>query len=384
MIKAFLFDMDGVLADTEDISIAVGIEYFGSIGRKAEKKDFEKHLGMGECEFFMGTARELGVTISYKDASAFFFDHYEDLAKKKQIALPGGKALVESAKRAGIKVAICSSAPQWKVYKNLELMGLDPASMDYVVSGADVKRSKPYGDIYQLALIRFGLEGKDALVFEDTVGGIKAGKNAGCPVCGLTNTINSELAYSAGADIVISDLSAIPEFSTSEEFWSIYLDYSGISSDSVLYGSNYITPLKRQLPQVHLEKNAIEAAWKAWDNAYSPYSKFKVGASVVSAATGRIYSGCNVENASYGATICAERNAITTAIAAEGKLGIDLLVVVSDDDPPAPPCAVCLQVIAEFAKPDTEVLLISLQGKKYRYKFSELLPKPFVFPTMRI
>ena len=376
--------MDGVLADTEDISIAVGIEYFGSIGRKAEKKDFEKHLGMGEYEFFMGTARELGVTISYKDASAFFFDHYEDLAKKKQIALPGGKALVESAKRAGIKVAICSSAPQWKVYKNLELMGLDPASMDYVVSGADVKRSKPYGDIYQLALIRFGLEGKDALVFEDTVGGIKAGKNAGCPVCGLTNTINSELAYSAGADIVISDLSAIPEFSTSEEFWSIYLDYSGISSDSVLYGSNYITPLKRQLPQVHLEKNAIEAAWKAWDNAYSPYSKFKVGASVVSAATGRIYSGCNVENSSYGATICAERNAITTAIAAEGKLGIDLLVVVSDDDPPAPPCAVCLQVIAEFAKPDTEVLLISLQGKKYRYKFSELLPKPFVFPTMRI
>ena len=75
MIKAFLFDMDGVLADTEDISIAVGIEYFGSIGRKAEKKDFEKHLGMGEYEFFMGTARELGVTISYKDASAFFFAH---------------------------------------------------------------------------------------------------------------------------------------------------------------------------------------------------------------------------------------------------------------------------------------------------------------------
>ena len=383
MIKAFLFDMDGVLADTEDISIQVGIEYFSTLGKKAKKKDFEHHLGMGEYEFFMGTAKELGISISYEEASSFFYAHYESLAKQKKIVLPGAVSTIESAKRAGIKVAICSSAPEWKVYKNLELMGLDPKIIDYVVSGADVKKSKPYGDIYQLALIRFGLEGKDALVFEDTVGGIKAGKNAGCQVCAVENTIDCQTAFSAGADAVISDLSAIPEFSTMDEFWKIYLDYSGFASDSVLYGANYITPLKRKVQNAYLEKNAIEAAWKAWDNAYSPYSKYKVGAAVVSAATGRIYSGCNVENASYGATICAERNAITTALAAEGKLGIDLLIVVSDDEPPAPPCAVCLQVIAEFARPETEVILISKAGKKHTYKFSDLLPMPFVFPTMR-
>lgn len=383
MIKAFLFDMDGVLADTEDISISVGIEYFGSLGRRAEKENFEKHLGMGEEEFFLGTARELGLSISLKDASIFFKDHYEDVAKKKKIALPGAVELIQSAKKAGIKVAICSSAPEWKVYKNIELMGLDKDSIDYIVSGADVKRSKPSGDIYQLALIRFGLDGSEALVFEDTVGGIKAGKNAGCPVCAVANTIDSEKAFSAGADIAISDLSAVPPFETIDEFWDIFKAYSGISSDAVLYGSGYVTPLKKKLPDVYVEKNAIEAAWRAWDNAYSPYSKFKVGAAVVSAATGRIYSGCNVENSSYGATICAERNAIITAIAAEGRIGIDMLVVVSDDDPPAPPCAVCLQVIAEFARPDSEVILVSLKGDKHRYKFSELLPKPFVFPTMR-
>ena len=383
MIKAFLFDMDGVLADTEDISIQVGIEYFNSLGKKVEKKDFEPHLGMGEYKFFMGVAKDLGVEISYDDASAFFKAHYEPLAKNKKIVLPGAVSVIECAKRAGIKVAICSSAPEWKVYKNLELMGVDPKIIDYVVSGADVKRTKPNGDIYQLALIRFGLEGNEALVFEDTVGGIKAGKNAGCPVCAVENTIDYETAFSAGADIAISDLSAIPEFSTAEEFRKIYLDYSGVSSDRVLYGANYITPLKRKVKNAYLEKNAIEAAWKAWDNAYSPYSKYKVGAAVVSAATGRIYPGCNVENASYGATICAERNAITTALASEGKLGIDLLIVVSDDEPPAPPCAVCLQVIAEFAKPETDVLLISKAGKEHRYKFSDLLPMPFVFPTMR-
>ena len=383
MIKAFLFDMDGVLADTEDISISVGIEYFGSLGRRADKKDFESHLGMGEYEFFMGTARDLGITISYKDASAFFKDHYEDLAKHKAIALPGAKEIVQNAKKAGIKVAICSSAPEWKVYKNIELMDLPLSSIDYVVTGEDVRRSKPNPDIYQLALIRFGIEASEALVFEDSKGGIEAGKRAGCPVLAVTNTIDSESAFSAGADVVVSDISAIRAFSTAEEFWSLYLDYSGISEERVLYGAGYITPLKRNLPTLQLEKIAVEEAWKAWRNAYSPYSKYRVGAALISAATGRIYSGCNVENSSYGATICAERNAITTALSCEGKLGIDALFVVSDDDPPAPPCAVCLQVIAEFARPETDIILVSKSGKKHSYKLKDLLPNPFVFPSMR-
>ena len=80
----------------------------------------------------------------------------------------------------------------------------------------------------------------------------------------------------------------------------------------------------------------IKAALSARMNAYTPYSEYKVGAAVLSASSGRIYKGCNIENSSYGATICAERNAVTTALAAEGALGIDLLVVASEDYPPAP------------------------------------------------
>ena len=127
----------------------------------------------------------------------------------------------------------------------------------------------------------------------------------------------------------------------------------------------------------------LKLALRARENAYTPYSKFKVGACVKSAATGRLYAGCNVENSSFGATICAERNAITTAIAAEGIIGIETLVVVSDDEPPAPPCALCLQVLAEFTSPDSLVILSSLEGKMCRYKFSELLPNPFIFPSER-
>ncbi|MDY5909136.1 MAG: cytidine deaminase, partial [Bullifex sp.] len=176
---------------------------------------------------------------------------------------------------------------------------------------------------------------------------------------------------------------ACPVFTTAEEFERIIDGDSGVSSEGVLYGAHRVKPLERRLPDGETEKMMTEKAWMAWENAYAPYSHFRVGAAVLSAATGRIYSGCNVENSSYGATICAERNAILQAVAKEGIIGIDKLVVVSDDDPPAPPCAQCLQVLAEFSKSDTHVVLISRKGERREYLFSELLPNPFIFPDLR-
>ena len=123
-------------------------------------------------------------------------------------------------------------------------------------------------------------------------------------------------------------------------------------------------------------------ALKATENAFAPFSHFHVGAALLT-RDGRIFTGVNVENSSYGATICAERNAILQAVAKEGIIGIDKLVVVSDDDPPAPPCAQCLQVLAEFSKSDTHVVLISRKGERREYLFSELLPNPFIFPDLR-
>ena len=255
-------------------------------------------------------------------------------------------------------------------------------SFDVIATGDDVRRSKPWKDIYELCLIRLGIDGSDAIVFEDTIAGIESGRSAGCRVVSLMTTIDGEMAGMAGADAVISDLSAIPSFSSPGELEHIISDFSGKGHGTV-YGANEIIPMEMKMPHSFIIERAKRVAREAWENAYAPYSAFKVGAAVLSAATGRIYPGCNVENSSYGATICAERNAITTAIAAEGTIGIDLLVVCSDDDPPAPPCAVCLQVIAEYARPDTHIVLFSVNGQERHYAFSELLPNPFVFPTMR-
>ena len=165
-------------------------------------------------------------------------------------------------------------------------------------------------------------------------------------------------ALSSGADRVINDVKEISSF-TSAEALEEYL--FGIADKEILYGASYVKATGLPLREEVVDK-CIKAALSARMNAYTPYSEYKVGAAVLSASSGRIYKGCNIENSSYGATICAERNAVTTALAEEGVLGIDLLVVASEDYPPAPPCAVCLQVLSEFAKADTKVILVSTSG----------------------
>jgi homotetrameric cytidine deaminase len=110
-------------------------------------------------------------------------------------------------------------------------------------------------------------------------------------------------------------------------------------------------------------------------NAHAPYSNYRVGAALTVKGSDRIYTGCNVENASYGATICAERAAITAAVAAEGTLVLDQLVLVTRE--PASPCGVCLQVIAEFADADTRIACGTPELPGTPQPLSAFLPHPF-------
>ena len=382
MIKAILFDMDGVLVDSEEVSIRVGEEYFKSKGVNITHDDFLPHLGGGERKFFEGPSKAKGYSLNYEDASQFFKEHYEEYLSKTHAALPGID-IVKRARKAGIITAVCSSAPRWKVFVNIAAIGLEESDFDMVFSGESVKRNKPFGDIYLNAAINLGLDPKECIVVEDSLFGVKAGKNANMRVLAVTGTESATSLAAAGADVIVTDLSAITEFTNPTEFEAIFEDYSKSNSDGILYGTSFITPFKRRASDEEIIERMIKEASMASDNAYAPYSKFKVGAALLSAATNRIYRGCNVENSSYGATICAERNAVIHAIAEEGSLGIDILVVYSDDDPPAPPCAVCLQVLAEFSRPDTKVVLVSVDGFRKTYLFKELLPNPFIFPTLR-
>ena len=118
----------------------------------------------------------------------------------------------------------------------------------------------------------------------------------------------------------------------------------------------------------------VEAAKQSRENAHAPFSNFRVGAAVHSTA-GRIFGGCNVENASYGLTLCAERVAIFKAIS-EGERGFDAIAVVTDTDTLTPPCGACRQIIWEFCG-DIPVTLSNLKGKSETYQMRDLFPKPF-------
>lgn len=118
----------------------------------------------------------------------------------------------------------------------------------------------------------------------------------------------------------------------------------------------------------------IEAAKNVREKAYAPYSNFKVGAALRT-KEGKVFTGCNVESASYGLTVCAERVAIWKAVS-EGETEFETIAVVADTHELTPPCGVCRQIIWEFCG-DVPVLFANLEGKNETVTMSELLPRAF-------
>jgi cytidine deaminase len=118
----------------------------------------------------------------------------------------------------------------------------------------------------------------------------------------------------------------------------------------------------------------ISAARQARENAHAPYSNFRVGAAL-RATSGRIFGGCNIENASYGLTVCAERVAIFKAMS-EGERNFSALAVVTDAEKLTPPCGACRQLIWEFCG-DIPVTLSNLAGKTETVQMRDIFPKPF-------
>lgn len=118
------------------------------------------------------------------------------------------------------------------------------------------------------------------------------------------------------------------------------------------------------------------AAKTAFDNAYAAYSHFHVGASLVT-KDGQVFKGCNVENASYGLTVCAERNCIASAVV-EGHTSFTHLVVYTEQEKLTPPCGACRQVIAEFMAPQATITSINHLGQSQQWTVSNLLPDAFL------
>ena len=124
----------------------------------------------------------------------------------------------------------------------------------------------------------------------------------------------------------------------------------------------------------------FDAARAAWERAYAPYSGFRVGAAIRT-ADGQVHAGCNVENVAYPEGTCAEAGAIAAMILAGGRQIVEILVVADSPDP-TPPCGGCRQKLAEFAAPDTPVILADLRGERLRTTVADLLPGAFTLNHM--
>ena len=134
---------------------------------------------------------------------------------------------------------------------------------------------------------------------------------------------------------------------------------------------------ERRDPKANPESRITEmraAAFEALERAYAPYSEFRVGAALLG-SDGTIGTGCNIENASYPACLCAERAAVATMVT-QGVRDFALLVLATEAESPTPPCGFCRQVLAEFA-PELPIVSVTRNGREARWSLAELLPTPF-------
>jgi len=361
MIKAVIFDVDGVIIDSEEYTSLSAIELFKNIGIKVNKKDFEPFVGAGEDSYIGEVAKKYGIKLDLESSKKEMYEIYRQLSSGLREGYPKLKAkkgvveLINQLTKRDFKIAVATSADYIKAKINLAAVGFDEDDFDFFISGSNIQRKKPFCDIYTFSALNLGLSPEQCIVIEDSPSGIVSAKNASCACIGVEGTFKRDLLIDSGADLVISNVEDFP-------------------IEALINGK--LNEIFEQKKDEYLKIKAISKAWEAFNNSYSPYSHFKVGAAIIT-STKNIYNGCNVENSSYGGTICAERSAITKAISSEGKIHIDYLVVVSEGKKPAPPCAICLQVINEFASKNTHIILISDSGVINEFVFKELLPHPF-------
>ncbi len=209
MIKGVLFDMDGVLVDSEAFMCKAAIKMFGELGLKVVPADFQPFVGMGENKYLGGVAEHYGVKIDIAKAKSRAYEIFGIIVKGNLAPLPGAHEFISECRKKGLKLALATSADPVKMNVNLKEIGLSAKVFDSIITGQDVVNKKPFPDIYIKAAKSIGLEPQECLVVEDAVSGIKAGKSAGCRCLAVTNSFEASELHEA--DWVCESLVKVPK-----------------------------------------------------------------------------------------------------------------------------------------------------------------------------
>ncbi len=208
MLKAILFDMDGVLVDSEKIIAQAAVELFALRGAQVDPADFTPFIGTGENRFLSGISKKYGIKMEPGDKE-LLYQIYNKLVPESLQPVPGVHQFVDFCKHKGLKMAIATSADRVKVDINLSAINLNETKFNAIITGQDVERKKPFPDIYLVAASELGVSPKECLVIEDAVNGVEAGLAAGCHCLGLTTTFDAAKLHRA--HWLAPDLQAIPE-----------------------------------------------------------------------------------------------------------------------------------------------------------------------------
>jgi len=208
MIKGVLFDMDGVLADSEHFICSAAVEMFREMGYNVRREDFKPFTGTGENRYIGGVAEKYGIRVEIDKVKARTYEIYGELVKGNLLPLSGAKEFVELCSRKGFKLALATSADRIKMEINLREIGIKPETFKSIITGLDVINKKPAPDIYLKAADCLGTDPHECLVVEDAVSGIKAGKSAGCRCLAVTTSFSRDELKEA--DWICDSLAEVP------------------------------------------------------------------------------------------------------------------------------------------------------------------------------
>jgi HAD superfamily hydrolase (TIGR01509 family) len=192
MIKAVLFDMDGVLVDSEEFICKAAILMFKEKGLDVIERDFLPFIGMGENKYLGGVAQKYGFPFDVNTDKARTYEIYREIIKGKLKPLPGVVDFIRMCRDKKLKIAVATSADEVKMHANLCETGIPVSTFDATVNGLEVERKKPFPDIYLEAAKRLNVNPAHCLVVEDALSGEKSGKDAGCRVLAITSSFKAE------------------------------------------------------------------------------------------------------------------------------------------------------------------------------------------------
>ena len=208
--KAILFDMDGVLIESEFLMRDTSIQSLADYGITAQHEDFLEFTGMGEDRFIGGVVEKYGQVYD-KAMKERAYDYYGQRIKTEANIPNGVKQMLQTLHAAGFTMAVCSAADLRKVRYNIQAIGVEEDLFQALVTGSDVARKKPFPDIYLEGARRLGLDPKDCLVVEDALSGIQAAHAAGMDAVAVPTTFTKEeLQAQAKPEYLLNEIRELP------------------------------------------------------------------------------------------------------------------------------------------------------------------------------